>query len=235
MSNGVSNISFPNSSSSSSSSAVTKVENLIKTLDQKCLYSCVIGISKIKDKYHNWNHNISHTALLLSSQKANYLEKKEGEGTEGIILEYGKYPPDTEEEKKKEEDFVKRGYVIYRYGEKGGLRYYANSLEEFKKTFGDIGYICLDIHVDNQKSFSDILGKIAPISENKWIKANYNSIGLFGKKLNCQTFTAHALDILKPKYDSRFISKGKETDSETIRNGESIIPDDLLNTLRKYE
>ena len=53
--------------------------------------------------------------------------------------------------------------------------------------------------------------------------------------LNCQTFTAHALDIIKPRYDPRFISKGKETVSEFNKDKESIVPDNVLTILKKNE
>ena len=101
----------------------------------------------------------------------------------------------------------------------------------------DVGYIPLDITKINQISFSFLLDKIAPKDENNWIQKNYNSIGIFGQTLNCQTFTAHALDIMKPEYDPRFISKGKETVSEfdKDKDKESIVPIDVLKILKKYE
>lgn len=219
------------SSSSSSSSGATKVENLVKKFDKTSIYSCVIGISKIS--LNNINNNFCHTALFLSNMKASKLEKEKNI-IEGIIIEYGNYPPDDQKEKEKEDNFVKDGYVIYRYGIQGGLRYYVNDFQEFKKIFSNIGYICLDIHKDNQISFSFLLDKIAPKSENKWIKKNYK-ISLFGKNLNCQTFTSHSLEIMRPKYDPRYISKGKEKVSETDKDNESIVPYEVLITLKKFE
>jgi hypothetical protein len=230
MSGAVSNIHLGSSSSSSSSSA-TKVEKLIKKFDQTSVRSCVIGISKIS--LNNINNNFCHTALLLSDLKASKLEKEKNT-VQGIVIEYGNYPPDEAKEKEIEQGFIDNGYVIYRYGKEGGLRYYVNDFKEFKKTFSDIGYICLDISRDNQISFSFLLNKIAPESEKKWIKANYK-IKIFGQNCNCQNFTSHCLDIMKPKYDSRYISKGIEKVSKTEEDNESIIPDIVLNTLKKYE
>jgi len=230
MSGAVSNIHLGSSSSSSSSSA-TKVEKLIKKFDKTSVRSCVIGISKIS--LNDINNNFCHTALLLSDLRASKLEKEKN-SVQGILIEYGNYPPDEEKDKEKEEGFIKDGYVIYRYGTEGGLRYYVNDFKEFKKTFSDIGYICLDICQDNQISFSFLLNKIAPDSEKKWIKAKYK-ISLFGQNWNCQTFVSHCLDIMKPAYDSRFISKGKEKVFKTEEDNESIVPYIVLNTLKKYE
>ena len=228
MSNGVSSVMGESSSNSSCSSSATKIGNLIKTFDNTSIFSCVIGCSKLK---YYLNHNMVHTAILLCNKKANLLDKKTYEKTEGILLEYGYYPPDKAEDREKEENNINNGLVIYRYGEKGGLRFYVNSIKDYKKIFCDVGYICLDIKNENQISFSSLIEKIAPISENKWIKANYKAS--FINNFNCHTFTSHVVDILKPLYDSRLITKGKEVSAEGDK--ESIIPDTVLNTLRKYE
>ena len=229
MSIGVSGVMVGSSSSSSSSSSVTKIGDLIKTFDNTSIFSCIIGCSKLK--FHFLSRDMSHTAILLCNIKGKLLDKKKYEETEGILLEYGKYPPDTGEDKKKEEENIEKGKVIYRYGNKGGLRFYVNSIKKYKEIFCDVGYICLDISNENQISFSSLLEKIAPISENKWIKANYNVFIV--NNFNCQTFTCHAIDILKPLYDSRLITKGKGVSDEDDK--ESIIPHSVLNTLRKYE
>lgn len=233
MSAKVSNIIFTSSnnnssvSSSNSSNSAIKIGDLVKEFDQTSIRSCVIGISKI-DGY-NISRQCVHTALLLSDKKSKVFIKK---GGKGILIEYGNYSPNVNDDEKK---YVKEGYVIYRYGEKGGLRYYAHYFNKFIDTFSDVGYIPLDIDGDNQISFSYLLDKIAPKGENKWIQRNYNSVGILGKTLNCQTFTSHALDIMKPDYDPRFISKGKETVSETNIDGETIVPDPVKDILKKYE
>ena len=205
-----------------------RIGDLVKEFDKTGIHSCVIGISKI-DGY-NVSHNFVHTALLLSDKKSREFVKKGGE--KGILIEYGNYSPNVNDVEK---NYVNNGYVIYRYGEKGGLRYYAHYFNKFIDTFSDVGYIPLDITKDNQISFSFLLEKIAPKNENKWIKRNYNSIGIFKQTLNCQTFISHALDIMKPRYDPRFISKGKETVSEFDKDKESIVPIDVLQILKKYE
>ena len=215
-------------SSSNSSNSAIKIGDLVKEFDKTSIRSCVIGISKI-DGY-NISHNCVHIALLLSDKKSKEFVKKGG--GKGILIEYGNYSPNVNDDEK---NYVNNGYVIYRYGEKGGLRYYAHYFNKFIDEFSDIGYIPLDIDKHNSISFSYLLDKIAPKNENKWIKRNYNSIGIFKQTLNCQTFISHALDTMKPRYDPRFISKGKKTVFETDKDKESIIPIDVLKILKKYE
>ena len=97
MSIGNSNVMHSSSSSSScSSSLATKVGDLIKQLDEeKKISSCVIGISTLA--FHFLSKNIAHTALFVSNIKSGKLIDK----SEGILLEYGYYPPDDEKGKKK--------------------------------------------------------------------------------------------------------------------------------------
>lgn len=209
-----------NSSIKCSASSATHVKDLVTNFDDTCIYSCVLGISSIKTFF---GETIAkHTALLLSNKKSRELRKK---GGLGILIEYGEYAPSMCEEEKK---YEKNGYVIYRYKDKGGLRYYAKDFKEFKNEFGDIGYVNLDIDQINQKTFTDFIDKCAPENEFKWIKKNYNLI-----TFNCQTFTAHALSILKPEYDERFIDKGIKTNH--YEENESIIPKCILKILHELE
>ena len=159
------------------------------------------------------------------TKKANDLERK---GGTGILIEYGDYTPNLNEDEK---NYVKNGYVIYRYGEQGGLRYYVHYFDEFKTTFCDIGYLCLDVSKENQITFSALIDKIAPKYENNWIQKNYNAVGILNKTLNCQTFTSFVLDFLRPSYDNRYITKGPSAPNEG--NNESIIPITLKNKYNK--
>lgn len=213
-----------NSSSKSSTSSANPVNDLITKFDQTCIYSCVVGISSIGKVL---GKDISHTALLLSNKKSRELRKT---GGLGILIEYGDYEPSMCEEEKKNE---KKGYVIYRYGDKGGLRYYSKNYKEFIKDFGDIGYINLDLNEENQNTFSFLIEKFAPENENRWIKNNYNAIGIFSNPINCQIFVAHALEILRPEYDDRYIEKGVKTSNEVEIESESIVPIPILNVLKK--
>ena len=211
------------SSSTSSSSAVTKVGELIKEFNKTTITSFVIGISKLP--FHSVSKNFSHTSLFLSNKKRGLLKKS----TEGILIEYGSYPPDEEKAKKEEEDYIKNEHVIYRYGDKeGGIRYYTNTFEEFLDKFCDVGYISLNLK--EEMSFSYFIDQIAPIYEKKWIKQNYNF-----RSFNCQTFTSHCIDAMKPEYDITFIEKGKNSPSISDTKKESIVPDNVLKTLKKYE
>ena len=231
MSVGNSNVMLSSSSSSSSSSSATKVGELINKFNSTTIKSFLIGISKLK--FHWLDKNIAHTALLITNKIRSKLDNK----TEGILIEYGYYPPDEEKAKKEEENFVKNGHVIYRYEKEGGLRYYTNTLKEFKDKFCDVGYIELKVPKDNQISFNFLIEKIAPITEKKWIKKKYNAVGylLFGKVLNCQTFTCHCIDVIRPIYEKTFIKKGNESLFVSDDKIESIIPDDVIKTLKNYE
>lgn len=232
MSVGHSNVMFSSSSSSSSSSSATKVGSLIETFNKTNIKSCVIGISKLK--FHWLYKNISHTAILLSNKKRSQLEKDRK--SEGIIIEYGNYPPDEEKARKKEENYIENGHVIYRYGkQKGGIRYYTNTLKEFIDKFCDVGYIMLRIKKDNEMTFAYFIDIIAPLNENIWVKEKYNAIGFFNKTVNCQTFTSHCIDVMKPDYEIRCITKGKDSESISEDKKEVIVPDDVLETLQKYE
>ena len=209
---GVANIIQPSSSSSSisGSSASTKIGDLIDQFEIKKapIKSCIIGI-----------------ALFLSDEKHNQIKEEK----EGIIIEFGFYPPEKGEEKTKEEDFIKNGQVIYRYEkELGGLRYYTNNYKNFKEFFCDAGLVKLNIYKDNYKTFSVFIDEIASISEKKWIKSNYE-----GTNFNCQNFTADSIDVLKPTYDKNII-KGKNEKFDE-KNIENIIPDKVKNILKKYE
>ena len=223
---GVANIIQPSSSSSSisGSSASTKIGDLIEQYEIKKapIKSCIIGISKLP--LHWLHHNIAHTALFLSDEKHNQIKEEK----EGIIIEFGFYPPEKGEEKKKEEDYIKNGQVIYRYEKLGGLRYYTNNYKNFKEFFCDAGYIKLNIYKDNYMMFSTFIDKIASISEKKWIKSKYNGINF-----NSQDFIADSIDILKPCYDQNIV-KGNDVKVDE-KNIENIIPDKIKNILKKYE
>ena len=220
----ISNIIFKSSasnssvSSSGSSNSAAKIDNIIKEFDEKCIHSCVIGISSIRGS--SINHNIAHSALLLSEKKANDLERK---GGTGILIEYGDYTPNLNEDEK---NYVKNGYVIYRYGEQGGLRYYVHYFDEFKTKFCDIGYLCLDVSKENQITFSHLIDKIAPKYENNWIQKNHS---LF--TLNSQSFASHVLDILKPRFNYIYFTKGPSAPND--RNYESIIPNKIITKFLK--
>lgn len=225
MSQGNSSVMTSSSSGSSSSSSATKIGELIKRMNETTIKSCVIGISELK--LHFIHKDFVHTALLLTDQKRSKLTNK----TEGILIEYGNYPPDDTEGKKKEEDYVKNEEVIYRYGiQTGGLRYYTNTYEKFIEIFCDVGYIQLNVHKNNQISFSNFIEEIAPISEKKWIKEKYNPLSL-----NCQIFTCHSIDIMKPSYEKISIRKGKNSQNVSDEKIESIPPSNVLKTLKKYE
>ena len=202
-----------------------KILDFIEALERKKapIKSCIIGISKLP--LNCLHPNIAHTALFLSEVKYNKLFEEKV----GIIIEFGYYPPEKGEEKRKEEENIKNGQVIYRYGkELGGLRYYTNNYKNFREFFCDVGLVKLYIDPGNYMMFSYFIDKIASISEKKWIKSKYSIINF-----NSQDFIVDSIDILKPIYDKNII-KGKNSKVDE-NNIENIIPDKIKKKLKKYE
>ena len=177
----------------SSSSSSAPVSDIISQWKNSCIQSCVLGISKI-GMTSNLSTKISHAAILLLNKEIDYDEDDDNIilETNGILIEYGEYDPNKGEEKNK----VKKGLVVYHYGEKGGLRYYIKKYGKFIEEYGDIGYIDLNIHSDNQISFDTFLDKIAKLEDNKWTLNNYSAYWNF----NCQNFAIEALHELNPHF-----------------------------------
>ena len=185
------------SSSSSSSFSSSSTKSIVEQLNEKKIASCVLAMSKIN--MNNLNKNFAHAALLLINTQSEVDDRSRGNG---IVIEYGDYSPKMSEEERVD---VEKGIVIYRYGDKGGLRYYSIEYKEYIKIFGDICYVSMDIESHNQMTFQYFIDSIAPTSENIWIKEKYKvSIlnGIIGKdNHNCQSFASKALMKLKPKFN----------------------------------
>ena len=230
MSNDTSSIMPSSSASSSSSSGATKIGDLLKQMNETPIHSCVIGISELA--FHSLNRDIAHTALFLTNKKRSDLLDPKSKSSEGIVLEYGAYPPDEKKAKEKEESNIKNGFVIYRYGEKDGLRYYTNTFEYFQDKFCDIGYITLKVNSENQETFFRLIDILAPLSENKWTKENYNAVGMVNHKQNCQDFVCHVINIIKPPYEILFITKGKNSSKIKDEDKEKFVPRPILETLK---
>jgi len=221
-----------NSSSKSSASSAFSVQDVMNQWGNNTIASCILGISKI-GRASNLSYNFSHAALLLLDTPIDYDEEEDQNYQErlGILIEYGDYFP---EMCKKEKEYVDKKLVIYRYGEKGGLRYYGNKYNKFIDNFGDIGYVDLNIHVNNQITFHDFLDKIAKLENNKWIKEKYH-VGLSGN-FNCQNFAMEALNILKPYFnfaniyprDNNLVMKKKYFQKL------EFVPDNIREILIKY-
>ena len=107
-----------NSSSKSSVSSSTSVSETVKVLNEQTIASCIVGISRIGVLSDVKYFDFKHSALLLLGSSSNDDNSEE----EGIIIEYGDYSPTMDEIEK---EYVDKGKVIYRYNDKGGLRYYA--------------------------------------------------------------------------------------------------------------
>jgi len=209
---------FPNFLSFSSHSSS------ILQLNNKKIVSCVLAMSKIN--LNKLNKNFAHGALLLIDTELDVDDDYRGDG---IIIEYGDYFPNMSE---KESEQVKKGNVIYRYGDKGGLRYYAINYKEFLNIFGNICYVNMDISSDNQMTFFDFIDIIAPTSDNIWIKENYKvSILNRNDNYNSHTFVAKALSILKPKFMKNMIIV--TDDSRKTKKRIDIFPDIIKDELLK--
>jgi hypothetical protein len=188
-------------SSSSSSSSSSTTNSLVEKLNKKKIVSCILAMSKIN--LNKISKDFAHAALLLIDTDSDVDDDSRGDG---ILIEYGDYSPNMSEDEK---ESVKKGRVIYRYGDKGGLRYYAFNYKEYLEVFGDICYVSMDIEPSNQITFQYFLETIAPPDENNWIKEKYKVVGglmgIGGGNHNCQVFAAKALDLLKPSFLSKMI------------------------------
>ena len=160
----------------------------------RSICSCVLGISK-KSTASNISDSTPYATLLLLDKNIDYDVEYNLEKEIGIIIEYGDFSPDMTESEKKNS---KNRAVIYPYGDKGGLRYYIKKYGEFIKEFGDIGYVDLNIELDNMYTFWHFINKIANSEDNKWIKENYS---LDHTNFNSHTFVIEALKIIKPYFN----------------------------------
>ena len=223
-------ISF-NSSSNSSSNSSTCVKDITKEWETNCMASCVLGISKI-GMASNLSYDYAHAALLLLDKQIDYNGDCKYEKDMGILIEYGDYSPDMN---KKEKNFVDKGYVVYHYGNKGGLRYYGKKYKEFIKDFGDIGYIDFNIAADNQNTFEYFLSHITNLEEKKWIKERYVAFG-FINSFNCQTFAKESIKLLKPYYTFANISPRAMNllAAKKYKDKYDFVPKDIKNILDDY-
>ena len=132
--------SFSNTPSEHNSKSV---EDLVKSFDRTTIKTCIIGVAGFLGSQKTF----THTSLFLSDNDVQKFGKYAvgGDEIEGIIMEYGAYLPNglfMEDER----NAVDNGYVIYRYGKtNGGLRYYRNIFNKFKKNFGSSVYITLEV------------------------------------------------------------------------------------------
>lgn len=220
MSGKISSISINSSSKSSTSSAIPVAE-VVNSLNEKSpIIYCILGMSKIS-KLSECNKRIAHSALLLINTIP------EHDYQDGLLIEYGEYDPKMDE---KESEYVKKELVIYRYGDKGGLRYYVKKYGEFTEEFGNIGYVDLQINSDNQMSFRTFIDKIAPITQEKWIKKNYKIFDF-----NCQSFIIDALQILRPRFSyNDIMAKNLELMQPPKNKRLNFFPPNIRSELEKY-
>ena len=207
---------YINSSSRSSSSSSIPAADLVSKLNQNLICSCVVGISSIK--FSSLNKNIAHSALLLLP-----VDCDNNEGELGILIEYGDYNKNMD---KSEEKYVQDKLVIYNDENEGGLRYYIKIYEEFKKEFGDIGIIELDLDDDKHITFDYFMEQVNR-NKSKWIQKNYSSINN-----NCQHFVAEALKILEPKFTLNNVKPWNESQNMSKKERIKFVPQKIMNVLQ---
>ena len=198
----------------------SKIDNsrLIEKINKNCIASCILSLSRISNILYKLNKNIVHSALLLIDTTSDVSVEDRGDG---IIIEYGDYSPSMNEIEKQ---YVKTGRVIYRYGEEGGLIYYAIKYSDYLKEFGEIGYIDMEIDKVDQMTFSSFIDSCAPLNDKQWTQKNYSIL-----QNNNQTFIIKALTILKPKFSPRSIQLGKF--GYYTKQKENILPNGIRKVL----
>lgn len=211
-----------NSSSNSSTSSAFAVGDVIAQINKQSIKSCIIGISSI-NFFSGKIKDIAHSSLLLLDTESEDTKEE----SKGILIEYGDYSP---EMNKTEKEYVKNKYVIYQYGDKGGLRFYVNTYKDFKKTFSDIGYIELDISSYNQMTFDNFIEKIAPKNSDNWIKYKYSPYNH-----NCQNFVVDALRILNPTFRTKDVTARDPKLNETKDKKISFIPNIIITELKRHK
>ena len=217
-----------NSSSKSSTSSAYKVTDIITKWGNNPISSCVLGISKIGIASY-LSTKIAHAALLMLQEKLDFNdEESDILKRNGILVEYGDYSPDMHKTEKK---YYENGYVIYQYGEQGGLRYYGKNYGEFIEEFGDIGHVELKINEVNQNTFEYFINKIAKKEDNKWIKANYK---VCFSNFNCQTFVIEALKEINPNFNLGDVFPKDKNLINGRKKSLNFIPDNIKNELMKY-
>ena len=209
-----------------STQSIKPINEFLLEWGNKPIASCVLGISKI-GWASNLTNSISHIALLLLNKKIDYLKYDEIEKEYGILIEYGDYNPNM---CKSEKEYTTKGYVIYRYGDNGGLRYYVKKYSEFIEQYGDIGYIDLNIDEPNQKNFGDFINNIAKLEDNKWIQKNYSTLNF-----STHNFSIEALKELKPSFHmGNAFPKDQELAKYKSIKKLNFIPPIIKNELIKF-
>jgi hypothetical protein len=202
-------------------------EYINQYIKEKKIISCCVEISTQKienligDKYY------TYTSLWLSDK-----DFGDEDNPYGLVFEYGNYNKEDEikvivDDKGKEKKMeVSKSCVIYHYGKKGGLRYYAKLYKDYIDIFGNVAFV--ELNVENQIKFIDFINKLASINEEEWIKDKYHFLDN-----NCHSFVSKAIIILKPFYQPKDI-KIKDKSKLHGAKRESVLPLGILSALKSY-
>ena len=202
------------SSSSRSSKALIKLlipgsraNKIVEdNLPIKTLY---LGLSRIDDftsSIPSVGKEISHAAFLLGTD-VKFQNK-------GIILDYGDYK------------YLKDEKLAFEYNEEGGLRYGYIEYNNFIKEFGKAAMIKLDLSKSPLVRFNDLIDKIKV--KGSWKQNDYSNL-----YHNCQHFAVEVIETLKPKFNPIGILPGDNAELIEGKDPEEIIPETILEQLKK--
>ena len=186
------------------------------------IINCSIGISILSS--NTLMNRFVHSFLWLTDKD---LEPEEN--PLGLVIEYGNFSQEDKDDwiishnnENPKNKKIDKNNLIYHYGNKGGLRYYIKSYEEF---FDLANEAIVELSLDAPMSFKSFINECASLEKEQWIKEKYQLL-----KKNCHSFIENAIRILKPKYSPRFIyTKDKRKEKRTR---ESSIPTIILNALK---
>ena len=168
-----------------------------------------LGLSRIDDfmsSIPGVGKEISHAAFLLGTEKK--FQNK------GIILDYGDYK------------YLKDEKLAFEYNEEGGLRYGYIEYNNFIKEFGKAAMIKLDLSKSPLVRFNDLIDKIKV--KGSWKQNEYSNF-----YHNCQHFAVEVIKILKPKFNPIGILPGDNAELIEGKDPEEIIPETILEQLKK--
>ena len=194
---------------------------------------CCVGISHLgretlTQKIINYldDKKYIHTSIWISDKMP------EEDNQLGIVVEYGDYSQGLECKLQIDDQGneswinIEKDNVKYPYEDRGGLRYYLLSFEEFTEKLGSVAYAELSVKQENQINIKDFMNKCFPLSNDQWNKEKYNY-----KNHNCQHFSAYLLDKLKPKYEPKCIIIKHKSYKERKKR-EDVFPAPILDVLK---
>ena len=208
-------ISYYNHNTSNEYDTRSYIENLN-------IINCSIGISILSS--NTLMNRFIHSFLWLSDKNP-----ESEDNPLGLVIEYGNFSQEDKDDliishnnENPKNKKIDKNNLIYHYGNKGGLRYYIKSYDEFSDLANEA---FVELSLDAPMSFKFFINECASLEMEQWIKEKYHLLNN-----NCHSFIENAIRILKPKYSPKFIYiKDKRKKGRTR---ESSIPTIILNALK---